>query len=474
MTTSGRDFADQLSAILDELTDKDLSELNADEILELRKKTNPYGRTIQGADKYLNFSITQISHEYWKNFIVTAFVGYLNRMNDEWKVPSGVPVVPVYKYLDDPSLVDTPQLILDKQHKKTIAEYEFNRKMMEKRVIVKEFLEEMFQFNPDEHVRSAYRPNRADRTRKPVDTPAGKLAVNHLKRTDKDFRIKEELYEDAAPQPEQQKTKKIRRIITGKDGKKKTVIREVPIEPAVVDDSTPIELDKPDPNLPSTVREMIPPHDLFGRFKMYYQENLEQLRDAVQDLFAVKPDLELAINPYAVHDTAEEAEDFKKKHRNEVITEIFTTVFGKWNFFDTFKEQRENVNFYNDNTVILEEMTRQLERDERLGQDLMRKRVEKEKAKNIVEAGPHAESFKKWRDQSSVLKSMGAEHIGDVVSDECPDDAIQLDIWRVNKGGLEITKDILYSQAEAPTFVQEAQDRAKVAQGMLGGSSTQQ
>ena len=188
--------AAELEKIIKELADEDYSKFPAEEILELRKKTNPYGRTIEGSDRYLNFSITQIHHEYWKKLIITAFVGFLNRMNDEWKVPDGVPVVPVYEYLEDKSKLDTPAMVLNKGDKSAIYDYEFNRKWMEKRVVVKEFLEEFLQFNPDEHVRSGYRPNRGDNTRKPVDTEAGQLAVEHLKSTDKDFRGKEQLYED--------------------------------------------------------------------------------------------------------------------------------------------------------------------------------------------------------------------------------------------------------------------------------------
>jgi hypothetical protein len=472
MSSDNQNFAAAVSDMLDELNDEDLSKLDDEKIMELRKKTNPYGRTIQGSDKYMNFSVTMITHDYWKKFIISAFVGYLNRMNDEWKVPSGVPVTPVYEYLEDPSKIDTPKAVLDKGYQKTIDEYEFNKEWMKKRLVVKEFLEEFLQFNPDEHVRSGYRPNRADKSRKPIKSDAADLAVSHLKKTDRNFKASEETYEESeAVKKTKQKYKKIRKVILGKDGKKKTVIRTVLVddssgdekEEKSVDTSQKIDETKPDPNLPATVREMLPPHDTFGRFTSYYKENLEPLREFVQDAYCEKPDLEMAINPYAVHDTEEDAEAFKKKHRNEVIAEVFTAHLGKWNFFDSFKAQRENVNFYNDNTVILEEMTKQLERDERLGQDLMRKRVSKEKAKNVIEDGPDAEEFKKWREQSSVMKSMGA-----FADDDCPDDAVQVDVWKVAKGGLELTKDKFYSQSEAPTFVKEAQDKARVAAGMQG------
>ena len=88
-------FAEQLEKVL-KLNDKDLSNVDANQILELRKNLNPYGRTIQGSDNYLNFSITQVSQEWHKKFMTTSFIGFLFRMCNEWKVPNGVPVVSVY------------------------------------------------------------------------------------------------------------------------------------------------------------------------------------------------------------------------------------------------------------------------------------------------------------------------------------------------------------------------------------------
>lgn len=459
----GNNITSQLEKILSELKDSDLADVPQEKILELRKKINPYGRTIRGSDKYMNFSITQISHEYYKKMIITAMVGFLNRMCDEWKVPDGVPVVPVYEYLDNPKLLDTPELIIKKGHKKAIKEYEFNKKMMEKRIIVKEFLEEFFQFNPDEHVRSGYRPNRADKVRKPVETPAADLAIKHLKATDKQFAAREALYEDVA--------KATSANATGNSVDDKANIDKAKPEPKVkvvivngkkklVRTQAPDKIKDVDPTVAEATREFIPPHDMFGRFKLYLTSNYEQIRDAVQDLYCEKPDLELAINPYSWHDTLDEADTFKKQHKNEVIAEVFTAHSGKWNFFDTFKEQRESANFYNDNTIVLEEIIKQLERDEKLGQDMMKKTVAKKKKTNELLEGPDAESFKKWRQQNSEITKLGASHLGGQVSDDCPDDGVQVDVWRIAKGGLEVAKEHFFTQAEEPDFMDQQVDKA--------------
>lgn len=485
MSSSTRKLADLIDEALTELDDKDLASLPSDKIMDIKKKLNPYGRTIEGSDHYLTFSITQISHEYWKKFIITAFVGFLNRMNDEWKVPDGIPVVPVYEYLKDPSKLDTPEITIKKGDKNAMYEYELNRKWMEKRIIVKQFLEEFLQFNPDEHVRSAYRPNPNDKDRKPVKTEAGKLANDHLKATDKEYRAKVETQEAVTQALASTKTKRVKKTVISKDGKKKEVWREVPdVETTKstsestpnTSESTTNDVKTESNNTSATnndsgsagqlVREMIPPHDTFGRFKHYYTSHYEELRDAVNDLYCEKPELELAINPYSWHDSREDADKFIKKHSNEVIAEIFPAHSGKWNFFDSFKSQRESVNFYNENTAVLEEMIKQLERDEKLAQDMLKKRVTKAKAKNDMEVGPDAESFKKWRSQNTDLQKLGAKHIGDMADDDCPDDAVQVDVWKVNPTTLQMTKEKIFTQAEAPTFVKEAQDAA-MAQGKM-------
>lgn len=456
--------AEKLQYYLERVDNETLARLPQDKILEIRKKQNPYGANVDGPEKFMNFSITQITHEYWKKFMITSLIGYMNRMCDEWKVPANVPVKSVYEYIDDPKCLDTPEDILKKENKSAMYDWEFNREWMKKRMIVKEFLEEMFQFNPDEHVRSAYRPNYKDSTRKPLDTMAARLAVRHAAKTDND--LKQEYKERLTSQGVT--LRRVKKAIKGRDGTIKYVIKEVPVDMPPVEapaptDPQPLDPEHPvDKNVVSTVTNMIPPHDIFGRFTLYYKENYEQLRDAVNHLYCEKPDFELAINPYSWHDNQDDAERWKKQHAEQVIAEVFTVQANKWNFFDSFKKQRESVNFYNKNTIILEEMVKQLERDERLGQDLMRKKVEKEKAKNVIEAGPDDPAVKKWIESNNELSKLGAKHIGGMADEDMPEDSVQVDVWKLAKGGLELAKDKFYSAAEAPTFVQDAQNAAAV------------
>jgi hypothetical protein len=329
-------------------------------------------------------------------------------------------------------------------------------------------------------VRSAYRPNFKDKARKPLETMAARLAVKHACKKDPKLQVDKDLHD--VETNTKLRTKKIKRIIKSKEGK---VLKEI-IEEKLVDengnivsdataakiqaaqkDPVRVNQEKLDPEHPKdpdafvAATTMIPPHDLFGNFKRYREDNYEQLLDAVNQLYCERPDIDFAINPHSWHDTKEQAESFKKQHADEVITEVFTAESGKWNICAPYQKMRDTVNFYNKNTIILEEMMKQLERDERLGQDLMNKRVEKEKKKNVIEAGPDDANFKKWVGENNELNKLGAKYLGDMASEDTPENAVEVDVWKIAKGGLELTREKFHTQAEAPTFIQEAAAAAK-------------
>lgn len=528
--------SEELQSLLNELSSENV-ELPDDKVIEFRKKLNPYGRTIEGSDRLLNFSFTNLREKYLIKFITTSMVGFLNRLNDEWLVPRGVPVIPVYEYLENPSSIEIPEAIRNNPSEKIVRDYAINAEMMKKRVIVKEFLETVFQYNPDEHVRSGYRPNLKDKSRGIPDTTAANAAINNIKGTDKDFRVAYEAKKSQGALPvskpvDHLKVTKKARVIIGRDGKKRVIKTHTTVQSggqstgqsggqsggettqtsstqvtsteavstqvtSGQDQSTvvpmlanPVTADKDpvvlmptmltrpqddlstehmekkddltlenmrtsdtlvDTTLHSTVTSIIPPHDYFGNFGLYMRNNYEELQKAVHDLYCETPDWEMAINPYSWHDSEEDAEKFKKKHSDEVITEIFTAHSGKWNFFSPFKQVRESTNYYTDQTIVLEEMMKQLERDEKLGMELMRNNVRKAKAENVLEEGPDDPAFVKWSKQNSELAKMGAKHVGQVSDEDVPKDAIQCDVWKVAKGGLEMKRDRFFTKAVAPS-----------------------
>ena len=412
----------QIAKIMEELNEESMAKMSDAEILELRKQINPYGRTIEGSDKVLTFSYTDLQFEYTKKMITTCMVAFLNRMCDEWRVPDGIPVVTVHDYIRDPSKLDEFEKTLQKPEVMR-EELDLNKKLMEKRVIIKDFLEDLFQYNPDIHVRSAYTPCVKDDERNIIDTPAGHLAIHQLKKTNPEF--KEEMLQYEREKALKEKVK----------SKEKVTLSE-----------------KATDTLTYHATEMIPPADTFHRFQYYYDSNYEELRNIVQDLYCDKPCFETAVNPYAWHDNDDDADKFINKHKDEVISTIFKAHSGKWNIIAPYKKIRESTRFFNKKTVVLEEIAKQIEKDSKMGAELMKKRITIKKKKNIEKEGADDEAFLKWKSQNTTLKDMGASTIDPKdLEEECPMDALEIPVFRVSNGGMSISKNKIYTEAVAPT-----------------------
>lgn len=412
--------SEELNKLLDELDDVSLSKMSDDEIIKLRKKLNPYGRTIEGSDKILTFSYTDLQFEYVVKLVTTSMIGFLNRMCDEWRVPDGIPVVPVYDYAKNPDVINEFENSLsDKNNPELQKSIQYNKELIDKKLFIKEFLEDMFQYNPDLHVRSAYKPVPDDDDRTILNTPAAQLAIHQLR--DKDPEFKE---------------------IFLKYEREKSLLENA--------GSSLKEVEPIESQLRKQVTEMIPPADTFHRFKYYYESNYEELRHIVTDLYCDKSCFETAVNPYSWHNTDEEADQFINKHKDEVISTIFKAHSGKWNIIAPYKQVRESVRYFNSKTVVLEEIVNQIERDAKIGCELMKKRIHIKKKQNIEECGPDAESFLKWKSNNSVLKDMGAETLTKEDLDECPMDALEVPVFRISKGGTKMDKTKFYTEAVAP------------------------
>ena len=417
--------------LVDSLTD--------DQVTTLRTKLNPYGRTIEGSDKYSCVSITNISEQYTKRFLMTSLIGFLYRRCDEYELDDGEPPT----HLDDfdkfmerytdavnqamnakkkLSEIETDEENLSNEQKSQIV---FYNKLIErgegfkKRLIVRQFLNTLFEYNPDMHVRSAYADN-------PLDPERVKPA--QIKRSVK--------------------------TIVGKDGSKiniKSINKE------------------DDDRANSQFVKHIPPSDTFHRWTYYTDTNYEEVRSAVNDIYAEKPDLEFAINPYGQFNSLEEAEKFVQKHKSEVIADVLTLTNSKWNLCGSFKKNRDRINFYNERTAVIEEIFKQIEQDKKLGADLMRKRVKNKKTKNIKEAGGDPELFSQYKKNNSTgLESLGAEdvmlekkndtekeNIGFKVHEECPYNAVQVDVFDMREGGSIVNKSQFFTEAEAPNTSRE-------------------
>lgn len=439
-------LAEELKNLLDELDEDTINELSADEIAEKRKQLNPYGRTIEGSDKILTFSFTNLTEKYIEKLLMTSLIAFMNRMVDEWHVPDGHPVIPVYDYINNPALLEEYHADWKKTDK-IVQELEENREWMKKRVIVKEFLEEMFQYNPDVHVRSIYKPQPRDLERKIIDTPAANLAIDKL--SARDLKFREQMIEF-------DRVQKIRQMRETHDEKDEfnNIAEKLVLPDRHYSTMDFNEWSDEDKNALRTACEFIPPADIYHRWRTYKETNYDKLREAVLYLYCDKPNFDMAINPYSWHSSDEEATAFQKKHKNEVIAEIFKAHSGRWNFFAPFAKVRESMKYFNEHTSVLEEIADHIEKDAKIGQELMKNRIKIKKKKNVEEEGPDSEYFRKWKEENTTLKDLGAETVNkdSYAADDCPEDAVQVDIWHVAAGTGKVKKTKMFTKAEAPTF----------------------
>jgi len=425
---------------LAELDDETVAAMTEEEeILLMMKRLNPYGTIIEGSGNLLTMSIINVREQYMRKLITTGIIGFLSQMNEEWGIPDGAPVISPYDYINDPEVYKKMIEGMENPSQDFVDMINEAEAGMQERIVVQKFLEHCFQFNPNEHVKSAYKPNPADPERRVLKGNSAQLAIDHRKKKDKAFADMMDEYErvmalrDMSPRIEELKNPD-----------------EGLLEGIAVAD--PVDFGKDESVVLRHLSNMIPPSETFYRFNMYYEKNYDKLREAVQHLYCEKPDIEFAICPHNWHATEEDAKEYIEKHANSVIASVYTLNSSSWNLMGPFAKNAERTEFYGKNSEVITELLKGKKEDAKEGGELLKKRVKRAKRRNIKHAGANAPEFDKWKAKhQSKLTAMGAATpaADEYDSDECPDDAVESTVWVANKKG-GLTKKKLYFQAEAP------------------------
>jgi len=426
-----------------------INSLSKEELEKLRTAVNPYKRPVYHTKKCdtLGFYVINMAERYNRRLMMTSLVGFVYRMLDEYEPDSPEPLISEREYkfadlfekkatkleyektlekysgedlvsqllkqkymlskgkltdadgkkndteynrlrrelrstmsakeisdlnFDEVNLSDEDMEILNNEVKtelgieKTLEEYH-----LEQRLVIKQFLDLYFRWNPDEHVRAGYKPNYSDKTR----TPLNKTQV-----------------EDVA-------NKNYERIF-------------------------------------------VPPADTFARWQRYYDDKYEFLRQATDDIYEEKSDFEFAIAPVKVFNGSsfEECEtqykEFEKKYANEMEVDLRNAQFGNWTLLDAWQGNRDRINYYNENTELLERIINQAKDDARIGQRLMKKRVEKGKKKNPA---PNPVGYTPPNDLSEYgAKKMDDIGVAEIVKadipndpEELPDNKVEIDVHHI-------------------------------------------
>ncbi len=459
-----------------------IDDLNENEVTELRKHINPIGGIVDSGKSFANISIINWRERWLRKLHITALVGYLYRAAFEY----------------------TPEIELDKEQRRYEAELRdinsfnnlhvksddnypvFGNTANEAKVdsnvntarladaernhtervklikstckgIIGQFLDRNFEFNPDLHVRGTHtsNPNDSDRKDKAEAIKTAVLAP--------DVDVKLRAQPDKFYQYSRSNALSVYNAATVCRNETESLLKVIMNPHADLADSQSI-IYKKHKQLgelcadmkkicdPMIKRETLsawtvdPPADTMFHFDRYLTNHYEELREITTSLFDEKSDLEFGVIYYKTHKTAEDAENYRTTHSAEFKCDVMGVQSAHINLLGPFKENRDRVSFYNKNTTILEKMMDQLEVDQKLGRDLMEKKVKTKKKKNIETEGPDHPGLKAYSKLMNQAAELGAKKVltreeqdamneakiqADKIKEdyEVPDEAIRMDVF---------------------------------------------
>lgn len=187
---------------------------------------------------------------------------------------------------------------------------------------MEEFLNSLFKYNPDNHVRCAYYPN------------YNKKMVREV-RTQED----REKWEDDVKKHREEVQEKYERTV-------------------------------------------IPPQDTFFRMNRYIDNNYEAIRQATDDIYDVTPGSEHAFAPLKFfkgkpEEVQKNFQKFKEMYNDEFDLDLFLLNMGNWTMIDSWEANRDKIDFYSEKTEIVKRIIDRSKQDARDGKKLMEKRITK-------------------------------------------------------------------------------------------------
>lgn len=416
---------------LKEENDKRFSDLvdtlGADEIKAMMKRASPYAPPVENADKKrsYSFSYTNYRMDFAQKYNMTALIAFLFRSLEELEVPTEVPAVSIEDYLEDPTCVNiSPELAAaGSKNDRLIRLYDQYKQTMDERVVVWRFLKRVLDFNPDIHVKSSYKGNTKDPSRKVVESRSIKKAI-------------------AFPN---------------------TVARETPkdYQPTLEDLKNATKVDDLKDDVAKRAWKNVPSADTFAKLKRYSDEHHEQLLEITNDIHGLKPDIDSAIIIYKDHNSRKGFDKYKNKIMDQVVASVTNIREGHWALLGPYRENRERIDFLSKKTEVLKAMLDKREEDSKIMDSIMKKRIHVESKKNAAEMGPADAGFKKWlkKNKPDIAKMGGISVEED--EDLCPKDCVEVNVFTAGSGGQKLHKNVIYNKTEAPTERKESKESAQ-------------
>ena len=224
--------------------------------------------------------------------------------------------------------------------------------------VIKNFLDNWFEFNPDAHVRKSYDEFK---NRNIKEVPLDGLGTFKTDTVDPD-RIPVDVLLANRPVFATSEDEKHFNSFTASSRAYNSIMYLLRNETAYNAMSQIIKSDRAEyfrryltPLTESSTRgtlEHIPPQDTFHRWEFYNDVNYEELRTATEAIYPEKSLLEMALIVYDYNEgTADEVkaryDEYCNTHQNNVISDIKSMELGNWTLIASFKKNRDKVNYYN-------------------------------------------------------------------------------------------------------------------------------
>jgi hypothetical protein len=457
--------------------------LPEDEMLRIQKLISPYGTVPEsvGADRWTCLSFVNLRQEYMKKLLITALVGYLYRRCDEYARQFKDTV----ENMDDMAAAE--QQVIANQKRVKELEKEIVDALRERNR-----LEALVEQDTKEEAenKNLYDVRKCEMTKEKIlelRDFASALHANQdlLRLKNKEIlRLEEEL--DA---------------IQGFG--KRFIIRQF------LDDQFRFN---PDKHVRSSyvntsanrtasagaayVDKFTPPDDTLHNFQYYLDSNYEEIRGVTERIYRVRPDLEVAILPYADFPSEQEADGFVSRNKDSVIADIRTLKYGKWNLIEAFKANRDRIEAYRG--TIVEDILQQIKDDTKVGAELVRDKATRRARSTLKEFGPAPKAMTEYMSQHAPdnmanvvnmeetkeeeAKRIYEEHqrqkreyecalLKSAENEETPHDALRVNIYTMRKGGQTTDTSHMYTKAKAPETQQMMPQQQQVA-AQAGSSAT--
>jgi hypothetical protein len=394
------------------------SELSAEEIIQKIRDNPDFVKSLSAADavKYIDLlnpyrqQVNTTSTEYTcvsylpmrdqhiMNIDLVTIIGYIYRCHFEYE-----------------DLMDISDEVRNSpQYKEAISK---NKK------VILDFLDRIFEYNPERDVRSSYIPPNPNATRKPLkctsENKVAPIAINGSGVTDCDRYVNTDRVQEA-----------IHKICNLKqDGALSTDNLSADSSfwesiKVLEDELKPAPVTRPSKqrecndgystltgicNNPSCkCRQLstfqVPSRDLFHRLTRYRENNWDKFVKIASDLYADKIDLETAIQVHKSFRSLKDATTYQKEHGTMCMIPMMVVKNGPWTITTPCKENQRNVDYFGKGTSELEDIFKRAAADEKLGNEMIAKKIKRKKKQNILRNRgdvPDERGVEKWSEENS-------------------------------------------------------------------------